>query len=87
MEKKQMYQTLHCSITVSGKVCTLAQLSAHFQIKAREYGLTDSESLAVWIEGDNGKIKTYFNNRISEYQQDLSAGKTKLKNAPKNWEI
>lgn len=82
-----MSQTLLCGITVSSEVYALAQLSARFQIKASEYGLSDSESLAVWIEGDNRKVKTYFNNRISEYQQALSAGKTKLKSAPKNWEL
>ena len=87
MEKTFLSETLPCGVTISGEVYALAQLSARFQINARKYGLSDSESLAVWIEGDSAKVKTYFNNRISEYDQDLSAGKTKLKNAPKKWEV
>lgn len=85
--KQQMSKTLPCGITVSGEVHALAQLSAKFQIKARDYGLNDTESLAVWIEGDQSKIKTYFGNRSAEYVRALQSGKNKLVNTPKNWEL
>jgi acyl-ACP thioesterase len=85
--KEQMSKTLRCGITVSGEVYALAQLSAKFQIKARDYKLTDSESLAVWIDGDKEKVKTYFGSRIDDYHRDLESGKTKLQNAPKNWKL
>lgn len=82
-----MSQTLPCGITVSGEVYALVQLSARFQIKAREYKLNDSESLAVWIEGDESKIKSYFGNRRADYNRDLNNGKNKLMNVLKNWEL
>lgn len=85
--KKRMSQTLPCGITVSGEVYALIQLIARFQIKSREYGLSDSESLAVYIEGDEAKIKSYFINRRADYNRDLSSGKNKLVNAPKNWDL
>lgn len=82
-----MTKPLRCGITVSGEVYALAQLSAKFQIKARKYGLTDSESLAVWIDGNKEKVKIYFGSRIDDYYRDLESGKTKLQNAPKNWKL
>ncbi len=82
-----MSQILPCGITVNGEVYALVQLSARFQIKARDYKLNDSESLAVWIEGDESKIKSYFGNRLTDYSRDLNNGKNKLANAPKNWEL
>jgi len=85
--KQQMSKTLPCGITVSGDVHALAQLSAKFQIKARDYGLNDTESLAVWIEGDQYKIETYFGNRSAEYVRALQSGKNNLVNTPKNWEL
>lgn len=85
--KQPMSKTLQCGITVNGEVNALAQFSAKFQIKAREYGLTDSESLSVWIEGDNTKIGIYFKSRYTEYLCDLESGKNKLSNAPKTWNI
>lgn len=85
--KKQMSQTLPCGITVSGEVYALAQLSARFQIEARRWFLNDSESLAVWIEGDEQKIKTYFRNRRSDYNRDLNSGKNKLANVEKEWQL
>jgi hypothetical protein len=85
-EKEQMSKALYCGITVSGEVYALAQLSAKFQIKARDYGLDDSESLAVWIEGGN-KIETYFEPRTNDYRRNLESGKAKLQKAPKNWKL
>jgi len=82
-----MSKTLSCGITVSGEVHALVQLSAKFQIKARDYGLNDTESLAVWIEGDQYKIETYFGNRSAEYVRALQSGKNNLVNTPKNWEL
>ena len=38
-------------ITVKGKVYGIAQLSAKFQIYCRQFGLTDEESLAIWLAG------------------------------------
>jgi len=55
--------------------------------KARDYGLNDTESLAVWIEGDQYKIETYFGNRSAEYVRALQSGKNNLVNTPKNWEL
>jgi len=85
--KQQLSKTLPCGITVSGEVYALAQLSAKFQIKARDYGLTDSESLAVWIDGEKDKVKIYYNGRIDDYHRDLENGKTKLQKAPKNLKV
>jgi len=85
--KQQMSKTLPCGITASGDVHALAQLSAKFQIKARDYGLNDTESLAVWIEGDQYKIETYFGNRSAEYVRALQSGKNNLVNTSKNWEL
>jgi hypothetical protein len=85
--KEQMSKTLRCGITVSGEVYALAQLSLKFQIKARDYRLTDSESLSVWIDGDKDKVKVYFGSRIDDYHRDLENGKTKLQKAPKNWKL
>ncbi len=82
-----MSKTLSCGITVSGEVHALVQLSAKFQIKARDFKLNDSEGLAVWIEGDESKIKNYFGNRLADYNRDLNNGKNKLVNAPKNWNL
>lgn len=82
-----MSETLPCGVTVTGKVHALAQLSAKFQIKARDYGLNDTESLSVWIEGDQSKIKTYFGDRVGDYNFGLNGGKRKLANAPKKWEL
>lgn len=82
-----MSKTLPCEISVTGEVHALAQLSAKFQIKARDYGLNDTESLAVWIEGDNAKIKTYFGDRVGDYSLGLNDGKRKLANAPKKWKL
>lgn len=85
--KQLMSKTLSCGITVNGEVHALAQLSAKFQIKARDFGLSDSESLAVWIEGDSRSIGIYFKNRSTEYLRDLQSGKTKLQGAPKTWNL
>ena len=85
--KQQMSKTLPCGITVTGEVHALAQLSAKFQIKARAYKLDDSESLAVWIEGDKAKVKAYFGSRIDDYHRGLDSGKTKLQSAPKIWNL
>jgi acyl-ACP thioesterase len=85
--KEQRSKTLRYGITVSGEVYALAQLSAKFQIKARDYGLDDSESLAVWIEGEKDKVKRYYNGRIDDYHRDLENGRTKLQKAPKNWKL
>lgn len=85
--KEQMAKTLRCGITVSGEVYALAQLIAKFQIKARDYGLNDSESLAVWIDGDKDKVKIYYNGRIDNYHRDVENGKAKLQKAPKNWKL
>jgi len=85
--KEQMLKPLRCGITISGEVYALAHLSAKFQIKARDYGLTDSESLAVWIDGEKDKVKIYYNGRIDDFHRDLENGKTKLQKAPKNWKL
>ncbi len=85
--KEQMSKSLRCGITVSGNVYAIAQLSAKFQIKARDYGLTDSESLAVWIDGDKDKVKIYYNGRIDDYHNDLKNSNAKLLKAPKNWKL
>ena len=85
--KEQMSKILRCGITVNGEVYALARLSVKFQIKARDYGLNDSESLAVWIDGDKDKVKIYYNGRIDDYHRDLESGKTKLQKAPKNWKV
>ncbi|HOY18140.1 MAG TPA: hypothetical protein PLC89_12620 [Haliscomenobacter sp.] len=85
--KQPMQKTIHCGISVNGEVHALAQLSAKFQIKARDYGLNDSESLAVWIEGNHLQVQTYFGSRKNEYRTALENGKTKLLNAPKTWNL
>lgn len=82
-----MSQSLPCGITVTGEVHAQAQLSAKFQIKAREFGLTDSESLAVWIEGDIQKIQAYFQSRYGDFYRALESGKTKLQLSPKTWDV
>ena len=82
-----MSKKIYYGITVSGEVHAEAQLCAKFQIKAREYGLDDSEALAVWIEGNPREVQTYFNSRSNEYRTALEGGKNKLSNAPKNWEL
>lgn len=82
-----MSQILPFGITVTGEVHSIVVLSAKFQIKARDYGLNDSESLAIWIEGNKQKITTYFGSRLTDYQRDLNSGKTKLKSSPKIWSV
>lgn len=79
-----MSKSLPCGIVVSGECFHPVQLSARFQIKAREYGLTDSESLAVWVQGEEGKQRVYFK---SGYKETLKSGLKKLESAPKNWEL
>ncbi len=84
MEKQQISKNLPCGISVSGECFRPVQLSARFQIKAREYGLTDSESLAVWVQGEEGKQRVYFK---YGYEVTLNRGLKKLESAPKNWEL
>jgi len=69
-----MSKTLPCGITVSGEVFAIGQLKAKFQVKARDYGLSDEESLAVYEEGE----------KHSPYTQ---SGKVKLQSAPKIWNL
>ena len=81
-----MSKTLRFGITVSGEVYGIAQLSAKFQIKAREYGLNDEESLAAWIEGDSKAIETNFESR-QHFHNVLKTACEKLKGSPKIWEL
>jgi len=60
MEKKLFSHTLSNGLVVQGNAFNLVQLSAKFQIKCRDYGLTDAESLACWIHGDEAKQCLYF---------------------------
>ena len=51
---------------VSGNVFGYIQLSAMFQIKCREYGLSDEQSLAVFIAGSEVKRNSLFVGRSPE---------------------
>lgn len=60
MTKKMLYYTLPMfGVTFKGLAYNTTQLSAKFQIWARQYAITDEESLALWIAGDYD-MKTYF---------------------------
>lgn len=73
---QQFSEHLVSGITVTGQALNITQLSAKFQIKCREYGLDDSESLAVWIQGNRKKIGIYFGNQ--DYKTILQYGLKKL---------
>lgn len=79
-----MSKNLPCGIVISGECFYPVQLSARFQIKACDYGLTYPESLAVWVQGEEGKQRIYFK---SGYKETLESGLKKLESAPKNWEL
>lgn len=58
--KQQIEHQLSNGQTVTGMASHFGQLSAKFQIWARQYNLSDSESLAVWVHGNTEKQETYF---------------------------
>lgn len=60
MKKNFMTYNLLSGQSVSGMVCHIAQLSAKFQIWARQHGLTDEQSLACWIANQPEKHEIYF---------------------------
>lgn len=64
MIEKAYYQVfLQTGQKVSGNVSKKypdTQLSAKFQIKCREYGVTDEESLAAWIVENKDRCELYF---------------------------
>ncbi len=52
-ENKEMmeYKLPMYDITVKGKVDGMAELSAKFQIYCQQFGITNKESLAIWLAG------------------------------------
>ena len=52
--------------TVIGTVYSIVQLSAKFQIWARQFGLSDAESLACWVHSEDEKKARYFGLSDSE---------------------
>jgi hypothetical protein len=58
--KHSMSYTLRSGQIATGTVYNEVQLSAKFQIWAREYNVTDAESLAMWILDTPEKHRLYF---------------------------
>ena len=58
--KSEISHTLQNGQIITGVAHSKAQLSAKFQIWARQHGLSDAESLACWIADDDRKKILYF---------------------------
>ncbi len=76
--ESQQSKTLKSGQVVTGNVRSIAQLSAKFQIWARQYGTTDAESLACWIADDDDKNTLYFSG-VAEADELAQLGFEKIK--------
>ena len=59
-QKFKFSHTLSSGQIATGTVYNVVQLSAKYQIWMRKHGLSDAESLACWIHGNQSKQLTYF---------------------------
>jgi len=76
--KQPMSYTLRSGQIVTGTVYNEVQLSAKFQVLAREYNVTDAESLAMWILDTPDKHTLYFSG-TKEVETLAASGFAKIK--------
>lgn len=66
MKKQNLLKKLLCGITVSGECYTIIQLSAKFQVKCRDFGISDEESLAFWYANEPANLRFFFKPKESK---------------------
>jgi hypothetical protein len=79
-QKLKFTHVLTSGQIATGTVYNLAHLSAKYQIWMRKHGLSDAESLACWIHGNEAKQLTYFSS-VGEAEQLAKSGFAKYTGA------